>query len=119
MAAIIARPIQKRIEENNAIFRKPWFKIPVYAFAFGCAFYGGVQLPGRLFPKLTPSLNHGVDHAVYTSQQDVVSRFRLFETLDKNSFEDSVHRHIVGFAPLSREDYIQKASKNTILNISK
>jgi hypothetical protein len=56
-AAWAAKPIQKHMELLNPLFRKPWFKIPIYAFAFGCAFYGGIQLPGRIFPKFTPSLN--------------------------------------------------------------
>jgi len=29
------------LEGYNAIFRKAWMKAPIYAFAFGCAAYGG------------------------------------------------------------------------------
>jgi hypothetical protein len=66
-AAYLARPFQRNMEAYNALYRKPWFKLPIYGFAFGCAYYGGIQLPARVFPKLNPRANTGVDHAVYTS----------------------------------------------------
>lgn len=67
IGALYMRPLQRNLENYNAIFRKPWMRIPVFATAFGCFYYGGTQLPGRLFPKFTPSKFHGVDHAYYTS----------------------------------------------------
>lgn len=79
IATYLARPLQRNLEQYHAIFRKPWFKIPIYAAAFGCAYYGGIQLPTRFFTKLS-SNNPGIDHAVYTSSEDIVGRFRLFET---------------------------------------
>ena len=82
MGAVYARPFQHTLENYNAIFRKPWMRVPIYAFAFGCAYYGGIQLPGRVFPKLTPHNYEGVNYSYYTSSQDMVAKFRLFETFD-------------------------------------
>jgi hypothetical protein len=59
--------MQRNMEAYGALFRKPWFKLPVYGFAFGCAYYGGLQLPSRVFPKFDPRANPGVEHNVYTS----------------------------------------------------
>lgn len=39
-------------------------------------------MPGRIFGKLTPTKNEGVTHAIYTSSQDLVGKFRMFETMD-------------------------------------
>jgi hypothetical protein len=30
------------MERYNALFRKPWMRVPLTAAAFGCAFYGGM-----------------------------------------------------------------------------
>lgn len=37
-----ARPFQRHAENYNAIFRKPWMRLPIYSFVFICAFYGGI-----------------------------------------------------------------------------
>jgi hypothetical protein len=42
-----------------------------------------MQLPGRIFPKFSRSKYEGVNHAYYTSSQDIVSKFRLFETFEE------------------------------------
>jgi hypothetical protein len=34
-------PLQRIIERSNAIFKKPWLRIPIPILAFGCAYYGG------------------------------------------------------------------------------
>jgi len=67
IGANYARPYAKLLENYNAIFRKPWMRVPLYAFAFGCAAYGGSQLPGRVFPKFKYHKFEGVNHAYYTS----------------------------------------------------
>ena len=81
VAANYARPIQKNLEAYNAAYRKPWWRIPIYAFAFVCGYYGGIQLPSRFFPKFSRN-NEGISHAVYSSSQDMVGKFRLFENIE-------------------------------------
>jgi H+/Cl- antiporter ClcA len=57
VAAIYGRPLQRNAANYNAFFRKPWMKLPIYSFFFVCGYYGGIQLPYRFFPKLSPSTN--------------------------------------------------------------
>ena len=64
--AIYARPVQRGLAHYNAFFRKPWMRLPVLTFAFICGFYGGIQLPSRVFYKFSKN-NSGISHAVYTS----------------------------------------------------
>ncbi len=94
VGAWYARPFQKHLEGYNAIFRKPWMRVPIYAFAFGCAFYGGMQLPGRVFPKFTPNKFEGVNHSYYTASQDVVSKFRMFESFEVPDARDDVATYL-------------------------
>jgi len=47
-----------------------------------------MQLPSRVFRKLTPRKNTGVDHNVYTSENDVVAKFRLFDTFEYTTLQD-------------------------------
>lgn len=89
-----ARPFQRRAEEYSLLFKKPWMKLPIYAFAFTCAFYGGIQLPSRIFYKFSPSKNEGVSHAVYSSSQDMVSKFRMFETFDTVDSRDNIASYL-------------------------
>lgn len=57
-------------------------KLPILGTAFACGVIGGSQVPSRLLHKLSPNHSKGVDYAHYAGAEDVVSRFRLFETLD-------------------------------------
>jgi hypothetical protein len=61
------RPVQANLTQYNALFRKPWLRHPITLIAFGCFFYGGMQLPGKVFPKFTKSKFEGVTHSYYTS----------------------------------------------------
>jgi hypothetical protein len=83
-------------------------KIPIYSFAFICAFYGGIQLPSRIFYKFTPSKNQGVTHAVYSSSQDMVSKFRLFETFDTHDPKGDIADYLTvyGTDPLTKTEMI-------------
>ena len=83
-------------------------KLPLYAVAFGCAFYGGLQLPARVFPKFTPKKFNGVDHAYYTSSNDIVGKFRLFETVDKFDSHDDIATYLSVYStqPLTRSEMI-------------
>lgn len=86
------------MEAYGGIFRKPWFKLPIYTFAFGCAYYGGVQLPARIFPKLSPKSYSGVDHSVYSSSQDIVGKFRLFESpIDNQNSRDDIAGYLTAY----------------------
>lgn len=91
-------------------------RIPIYSFAFICAFYGGIQLPGRIFYKFTPSKNQGISHAVYTSNQDMVSKFRLFDTFEtanpKGDLAD--YLSIYGTDPLTKTEMIDNIALHTL-----
>jgi hypothetical protein len=94
------------LENYNAIFRKPWMRVPVYAFAFYCAFYGGMQAPARIFPKFSPSKFEGVTHSFYTSSNDVVGKFRLFENVEAPDSRDDVATYLSVYSsqPLTKNE---------------
>ena len=85
-------------------------RIPIYSFAFGCAYYGGIQLPGRIFPKLTPGTNDGVSHAIYTSSQDIVGKFRMFETMDSFDSREEIGTYLSMYTtkPITKSDMMDK-----------
>ena len=118
-AAMYARPIQRNLEKYSALFRKPWMRLPIYSFAFTCAFYGGIQLPGRIFPKFTPRLNDGVSHAVYTSSQDLVARFRMFEHIEDVDTKGDIAGYLGQYTskPFSRVELVDRAMTVALKNM--
>lgn len=111
-----ARPFQRHAENYNAIFRKPWMRLPIYSFAFICAFYGGIQLPSRIFYKFTPSKNEGISHAVYSSSQDMVSKFRLFETFEVDDPKSDITNYltIYGTEPLTKSEMVSNIALHAL-----
>lgn len=91
-------------------------RLPIYSFAFICAFYGGIQLPGRIFPKFTPYLNEGVNHAVYTSSQDLVARFRLFDKIPEVDTERDISYYLNEYTtkPFSKAELVDAAMKEAL-----
>jgi len=116
IGAIYARPLQRNLEGYNAIFRKPWMRLPLQGAAFGCAFYGGLQLPARLFPKLTYSKFEGVNNSYYTSSQDMVGKFRLFETFDQfDSHEDiATYLSVYSTQPLTKNEMMDNLALHAL-----
>jgi hypothetical protein len=112
VGANYARPFHVTLSNYNAFFRKPWMKIPIYAWAFGCAFYGGIQLSTRLFPKLTYSKYYyqGVTHPYYTSSPDMVSKFRLFENIEVPDTRDDLVNYLTVYStdPLTKGEMVDQ-----------
>ncbi len=108
IGALYVRPFQRNMENYNAFFRKPWMRVPLFAATFGCFYYGGTQLPGRVFPKYIGSKYEGVNHAYYTSSQDIVSKFRLFETFEPISANNDVATYLSVYStqPLTKNEMI-------------
>ncbi len=116
VGALYARPLQRNLSKYNAIFRKPWLSYPIYVAAFGCAYYGGTQLPGRLFPKLTYGKYEGVNHAYYTSSQDIVSKFRMFETYETIDSRGDLIDYLSTYTtkPLTKTEMIENMAMNAL-----
>ena len=91
-------------------------KVPIYSFAFICAFYGGIQLPSRIFYKFTPKKNEGITHAVYSSSHDMVSKFRLFETFETNDPKGDIANYlsIYGTEPLTRSEMVDNLALHAL-----
>ena len=91
-------------------------KVPLTGLAFGCAFYGGMQLPGKVFPKFTPSKYEGVNHAYYTSSQDVVSKFRLFETQEVADTRDDIATYLSVYStqPLTKNEMMDNLALHAL-----
>ena len=83
-------------------------KLPIYSFFFLCGFYGGIQLPYKFFPKLSPSTNTGISHSIYTSSSDIVGKFRMFENMDTPDSRDGVASYLAmhSNAPLTRHEML-------------
>ena len=81
-------------------------KLPILGTAFACGVLGGSQVPSRILHKLTPSKNHGVDFAHYSGTEDVVSRFRLFETFDSPNPKGDIANYLsnYGTEPLTKSE---------------
>lgn len=68
-----------------------------------------MQLPARLFPKLTYSKFEGVNHAYYTSSQDVVGKFRLFDTVEELDSRQDITNYLSVYST-------QPVTKNEMLD---
>ena len=91
-------------------------RVPVYAFAFGCAFYGGMQLPARVFPKFTRAKFEGVDTAYYTSSQDIVGKFRLFDTIESLDAREDVSTYLSVYStqPLTKNEMMDNLALHAL-----
>lgn len=91
-------------------------RLPIYTFAFACAYYGGTQLPGKVFPKFTPNKYEGVNHAYYTSSQDIVGKFRLFETFEKIDSRDDMATYLSVYSnqPLTKNEMIDNIALHAL-----
>ena len=116
IGAVYTRPLQRHLEQYNAIFRKPWMRVPLYSVAFGCAFYGGMQLPAQVFPKFTPKKHEGVSHSYYTSSQDVVAKFRLFETCEQVDSRDDISTYLSVYStqPLTKNEMMDNLALHAL-----
>lgn len=111
-----ARPFQRHLENYNAFFRKPWMRVPLYAAAFGCAFYGGMQMPARVFPKFNRDKFEGVTHSYYTSSQDVVGKFRMFDTIEQLDSRDDVATYLSVYStqPLTKNEMMDNLALHAL-----
>jgi hypothetical protein len=116
VGAWYSRPLQRNLSSHYAIFRKPWLSFSVQAFFFTCAMYGGMQLPAKVFPKFTPSKFEGVSHSYYTSSQDIVSKFRLFENMDvKDSHNDiASYLSVYSTQPLTKNEMMDNIALHAL-----
>lgn len=98
------------------MFKKPWMKLPIYSVAFLCGYYGGIQLPSRIFYKFPLSKNTGVNHSTYTSNQDVVSKFRLFETFDSPNPKGNIADYVSLYStdPLTKTELIDNIALHAL-----
>jgi hypothetical protein len=104
---VYARPLQRRLEGYNAIFRKPWMKFPLYGAVFAFCGYCGLQMPSRIFRKYDKG-DVGVTHQVYTSQYDLVSKFRLFENTPVQDARNELATYLSIYStePLTRNEML-------------
>jgi len=79
---------------------------PPYMVAFGLFFYGGLQAPHRLFPKLDPKRNPGVTHEYYTSHSDLVSKFRLFEDTSVYDAQENYQQYLAATLPVTKNELL-------------
>lgn len=77
-AVLKSKPIRSEIARTYPLFRKPWMRVPIPAAIFFAGYHIGTALPQRFGRKI--SWTPEVSHDVYTSQEDLVGRFRLFQT---------------------------------------
>lgn len=78
-------PFQAEAALYHPLFRKPWMRFPMQFMAFAGATYVSASFVTRFFPKLSMKYyrhqngSYGVQPEVYQGNQDLVSKFRLFE----------------------------------------
>lgn len=70
-------PIAKEQARSFPLMRKAWMRYPVPLAVFAAAYHVGTMLPSRFGRKLQYDQN--VTSNTYTSSDDLVGRFRLFD----------------------------------------
>lgn len=73
-------------------------------------------MPGRVFPKFTPKKYEGVTHSYYTSSQDIVAKFRLFDTFEQFDTREDVATYLSVYStkPLTKNEMIDKIALNAL-----
>ena len=73
-------------------------------------------MPGRVFPKFTKSKFEGVTHSYYTSSQDIVSKFLLFETFENFSSRDDVANYLSVYStqPLTKNEMVDQLALSAL-----
>ena len=91
-------------------------KVPILGAAFVCGAYGGIQLPARVFYKLTPSKNVGITHSAYVSSNDMVSKFRLFETFENPNPKGNIadYLSLYGTEALTKSEMIDNIALHAL-----
>lgn len=88
-------------------------RYPVKATAFGVGYYLATSLPARFGRKF--SYSPEVTHDTYTSQMDLVSRFRLFENDESHggSKEDQLLDYLASYSSeaLSEPELVNQMMK--------
>jgi hypothetical protein len=113
LAVYKLNPIIKEVEHSYKIFRKAWMKYPLKAGLFGLAYYVALQIPSRLGRKI--SWTPEVTHDTYSSSNDLVSRFRLFENDESRggSEEDKLLDYLASYSTeaLSEPELVNQMMK--------
>lgn len=90
-------------------------KLPIYGSVFLIFGYFGLQVPAKIFPKLSNS-NPGVNHSVYSSQQDMVSKFRIFDNVETSDQRDNIASYLSVYTtePLTKNEMIDNIALNAM-----
>ena len=119
LAVYKARPILREWGMSYAIWRKAWMRYPAPVLIFLAAYHVATMLPQRLGRKL--HYQPQVTNEVYTSQTDLVGRFRLFK--DDNAHceataESSAADYLAAYSSeaMTEPEMIQKLQQKNQLN---
>jgi hypothetical protein len=110
-------PFQAEAALYHPLFRKPWMRFPMQFMAFAGASYVSAQFVTRFFPKLSMKYyrhaegSYGVNQNVYQGNQDLVSKFRLFDGTtasadSKQSIEEYLDEYQSG--PISKAELLNR-----------
>jgi hypothetical protein len=115
VALIYAKPIQRHLQRYNAIFRKPWMKLPVYGSVFMFFGYFGVQFPAKILPKLASNPT-GVSHSTVLSHHDMVAKFRLFDNVESSDQRDGMASYLSVYStePITKNEMIDNIALNAL-----
>lgn len=66
-------------------------------------------MPGRIFPKLSPFLNQGIDHSYYTSSNKLVEKFRLFDKIEVSNSSNNIADYLTMYTtnPATEEEILK------------
>ncbi len=69
-----------------------------------------------MFPKFTRSKFEGVSHSYYTSSQDIVSKFRLFESFEQSDSREEVANYLSLYStqPLTKNEMMDNLALHAL-----
>jgi hypothetical protein len=69
-----------------------------------------------VFPKFTRSKFEGVSHSYYTSSQDIVSKFRLFESFEQSDSREEVANYLSLYStqPLTKNEMMDNLALHAL-----
>lgn len=86
------------LKARTLLFRKPWMKPVLPAFAVYCGYIGARELRGRRFAGSNASFEK------MSGANDVLSRFREHQHTSDTEFKDHILRYLSTCAPTSKDE---------------
>ena len=99
------RKLNPILQARSLLFKKPWMVPVVPSFGFYCGYLGAKELRGRRFA------GRDVTFESMSGSNDVISKFRELDQVEKNTARDKVLHYLQTSVPTSKSEINKRVSE--------